>query len=93
MRIEDVDDLGEVGERAGQPVDLVDDHDLDLARFDVGEQPLKSWPLHRAARKASVVVHVGNGDPSGVPLARDVGLASLPLRVERVELLLEALIG
>ena len=37
MRVEDVDDLGEVGERAGQPVDLVDDDDLDLACLDVGE--------------------------------------------------------
>ena len=36
-RIEDVDNLGEIGERAGQPVDLVDDNDLDLACLDVGE--------------------------------------------------------
>ena len=35
MRIEQLDQLGEVGERAGQPVDLVDDHHIDAARRDI----------------------------------------------------------
>src|SRR4029077_5517997 len=39
--IEDFDDLGKIGERAGQPVDLVDDHDVDPTRRDVGEEPLQ----------------------------------------------------
>jgi hypothetical protein len=38
--VEHVDDLGEIGERPGQPIDLVDDNDLDLAGFDIGEEPL-----------------------------------------------------
>src|SRR6516225_12220124 len=33
-RIEDVDDLGKIGKRAGQPVDLVDDDDVDPPRGD-----------------------------------------------------------
>jgi hypothetical protein len=49
--------------------------------------------LHRPARQAAVVIHVGECDPSGMTLARDIGLTSLPLRVERVELLLEPLVG
>ena len=93
MRVEHVDDLGEVGQRAGQPVDLVDDHDLHFAGLDVGEQPLERRPLHRAAGEAAVVVEVAHGDPAGVLLARDVGLAGLALRIERVELLLEPLLG
>ena len=32
LGVEDLDDLGEVGQRAGQPVDLVDDDDVDLPR-------------------------------------------------------------
>ena len=31
MLIEELDQLGEVGQRSGQPVDLVDDDDVDLA--------------------------------------------------------------
>jgi hypothetical protein len=47
-RIEDLGDLGKIGERAGQPVDLVDDHDVDPPGRDVGEQPLQSRPQHRS---------------------------------------------
>ena len=34
----------------------------------VAEQPLECRPLHRAARQASVVIHVGKRDPSGMTL-------------------------
>src|ERR1019366_213994 len=54
---------------------------------------LQGRALYRAAREASVVVHVRKRDPSGVTLARDVGLTCFALRVERVELLLEPIIG
>ena len=40
--VERFDQLGEVEQRAGQPVDLVDDDDVDLAGLDVGEQPLRA---------------------------------------------------
>src|SRR3984893_3365386 len=36
-RIEDLDNLGKIGERAGQPDDLVDDHRIDAPRRDVRE--------------------------------------------------------
>ena len=36
-------------ERAGQPVDLVDNHDVDPPCRDVGEQPLRSRPIYRRA--------------------------------------------
>jgi hypothetical protein len=45
LGIEDLDDLGEIGERAGQPVDLVDGHDIDLALADVGEELLQGRSL------------------------------------------------
>ena len=35
MAIEQLDQLGEVGQRAGQAVDLVNDDDIDLSRFHV----------------------------------------------------------
>jgi hypothetical protein len=38
--VEGLDDLGEVGERAGQAIDLVDHDDIDLSGLDVGQQQL-----------------------------------------------------
>src|ERR1700730_2724354 len=93
MGVEDVDDLGKICERPRQPIDLVDNDDLNLAGLDVLQKPLERRPLHRPAGQASVVVHVGKCDPSGMPLAHDVGLARLPLSIERIEFLLEAFVG
>ncbi len=64
VRVQHVDDLGEVGKRARQPVDLVDDHGLDLAGLDVAEQTLQRWPLHRTAREAAIVIHFRYGRPT-----------------------------
>jgi hypothetical protein len=41
MPIEELDELGEVGQRAGQPVDLVDHHHIDKAGLHIGEEPLQ----------------------------------------------------
>ena len=35
MSIEQLDELGEVSQRAGQAVDLVNDDDIDFARPDI----------------------------------------------------------
>ena len=50
-------------------------------------------PLQRAAGEAAVVVGVADQRPAFGPLAGDVGLAGLALRLQRVELLVEALLG
>src|SRR5580704_9057541 len=71
----------------------LDNDDLNLPGLDVLQQPLERRPLHRPARQASIVIHIGKREPSGMTLAHDVGLASLPLCVERIEFLLEALVG
>ena len=44
-RIEDLDDLGKIGQRAGQPVDLVDHHGINPTRDDIGEQPSQRRPI------------------------------------------------
>ena len=90
--IEDLDDLGEVGERAGQPVHLVDHHEVEPAGADIAEQALQAGALQRAAREPAVVVAGGQRRPTLVALAADVGLAGLALRMEGVELLLEPLL-
>jgi hypothetical protein len=64
--IEDLDDLGKIGERAGQPVDLVDDDNINPPRSDVGEQPLRSRPIHRGAGEPAIVISLGQGCPAFV---------------------------
>ena len=76
-----------------QPVDLVDDDDVDPARFDVGDQALQRRALQRAAGEAAVVVAVGHQQPALGLLARDIGLARLALGVEAVELHVEAFLA
>ena len=49
MGVEHLDDLGEVIERPGQAVDLVDNDQVDLAVVDIGEQRLQRRPGQRAA--------------------------------------------
>src|ERR1700733_3438847 len=93
MGIERLDQLGEVGERAGQPIDLIDDDHVDPSRLHVDEQLLERWPLHRPAGEAAVVVTIPNQPPALMRLALDVGLARLPLGVEGIEILLKPLLG
>src|SRR5208282_1176518 len=92
-RIKDLDDLGEIGERAGQPVDLVNDNRIDPPRRDVGEQPLQSRPSHRRAGEPAVIITRAQAHPAFVALAGDEGLASLALRKQRIEFLFEPLLG
>src|SRR6201993_70894 len=67
--IEDLDDLGKIGERAGQPVDLVDDDGIDPTRRNLGKQSLQSRSIDRRAGEPAIVVSLGEADPAFVPLA------------------------
>jgi hypothetical protein len=89
-RIEDLDNLGKIGKRAGQPVDLVDD-DVDPPCRDIGEQPLQGRPIHCRAGEPAVVITSGQAHPAFVPLAADERLAGFALRLQRIEFLLEPL--
>ena len=92
-RIEDFDDLSKIGERAGQPVDLVDDHDIDPSGREVGEQPLQSRPIDRGAGEPAVIIARAQAHPAFVALARDKGLTGFALGLQRIELLFEPLLG
>ena len=91
--VEELDEPGKVGERAGQPVDLVDDHDVDPAGPDIGEQALQRGALQIATREPAIVIAVLANHPALVPLAADEGLAGFALRGERIEFLLEPFLG
>ncbi len=92
-RIEGLDQLCKIEQRAGEPVDLVDDHDVDLARFDIGQQALEGRALQRSAREATVIVLAGQQRPAFRCLAQYIGGAGLALGIERVEVLLKTFLA
>jgi hypothetical protein len=51
MRVEQFDQLGEVGKRPRQPVDLVDDNHVDLTGLNILQQLLERRALHRTPEK------------------------------------------
>jgi hypothetical protein len=64
MGIEQFDQLGEIGERAGQAVDLVDHHNIDLADPQLGEKRLQGRPVERSPGKSAIIVMVGQKPPA-----------------------------
>ena len=82
-----------IGERAGQPVDLVDHDGVDPPRREVSQQPLQSRPIHRGAGEPAVIISRAQADPAFLPLALDEGLAGLALCLQRIEFLFEPLLG
>src|SRR5262245_24319951 len=93
MGLEELDQLGEISERSGQAVDLVDHDDVDLARPNVREQELQSRAFQRPAGEATVIIVGPDELPPLVRLALDVGFSRLALSIERVEILFEAVLG
>ena len=79
MRVEQLDELGEVGERSGEAIDLIDDDDVDPFGLHLQQELLQGRALHRPAGEAAVVVTIPNQPPALMRLALDVGLARLPL--------------
>ena len=93
MRVGQLDELGEVGQRAGEAVDLVDDDDIDAAVAHGGEQALEGGTLEGAPGVSAIVIAFGQEPPALMGLAPHVGFGGLALVVERVELLLQPVLG
>lgn len=93
MLVEGLHHTREVQKRPAQSVHLVDHHAVDSAGLDVIHQLLQSRPLHVGAGEAAIVIPVWQTDPAFVLLTGDVGLARFALSVQRIELLLEPLLG
>ena len=91
--IQDLDDLGKIGDRAGQPVDLVDDQGVDPSRGDIVEQLLQRRPIDRRAGEPDVIIHRAPAHPTFGPLAVDEGLANFALCLQRIEFRVEPLLG
>src|SRR6185437_4816458 len=84
---------GKIGQRSGQPVDLVDDDDVDAAAADIGKKMLQRRPLQIAAGEPAIIVSAFRRHPALVLLAANISFAGLTLRSERVEFLLQPLLG
>ena len=83
-------DLGKIGERAGQPVDLVDGLGVvDLSRGDIVEQLLQRRPIDRRAGEPDVIINRTPAHPAFGPLAVDEGLADFALCLQRIEFRVE----
>jgi hypothetical protein len=92
VTLEHLDHPREVGQTPGQAVNLVDHHDVDSPRLDVGQQTLQRRALGVAAGVAGVVVVVGHRNPALDPLAGDVSMPRFLLGIDGVELLVETFV-
>ena len=86
MALEHLDQLGEVGQRAAEAVDLVDYDHVDQPGLDVAQQPLQCWPLQSRAGDSAVVVMIGQRDPALALLADDVGERGIALGMKAIKL-------
>ena len=93
LGVEEFDQPGKIGERPREPVDLVDDDNVDPAGPDIGKQTLQRWSLQIAAGEPAVIIAGSRQHPALVLLAANVGLAGFALRRKRVEFLLEPFLG
>ena len=66
MCVEELNQLGEIGERAGEPVDLVDDDDIDTSFSDAIEQTLQPRTIGGPAGIAAVVEALAYESPASV---------------------------
>ena len=57
--LERLDQLGEVEQRAAEPIHLVDNDNVDALGGDVGEHALQRRTFERAARDAAIVIAFG----------------------------------
>lgn len=84
---------GKIHQRARQAIHLIDDDAIDLARLDVLHQPLHGRAIEVAPGEPAIVISIRQTDPPLALLAGDVGLGAFPLGVERIERLLQPLLG
>jgi hypothetical protein len=82
LAIEDLDQAGEVGEGAGQPVDLVEHDGVDGAAFDLGQRAAAAPGVPECRPRSRHRIAGGEQLPAFVALAANIGLAGLALGIE-----------
>ena len=84
MGVEQLYQLGEVGQRPRQAVDLIDDDDINLPGADIVLQPLKVWPVGGPTGVPAIVIAGPDQGPAGVGLAFDIGRGRIILRISEL---------
>jgi hypothetical protein len=74
MGVEQLDQFSEVRKWPGQPINYVDDNDVDPGSANVLEESPERRPVHRPTRIASVVVVIARQSPALMRLTFDVSL-------------------
>jgi hypothetical protein len=69
MRIENVNDLGKIGEGTGETINLINNDRFNFAGHDVIEKSFEGRAFDRAPRKTAIVVPFRSCDPALVFLA------------------------
>jgi Fatty acid hydroxylase superfamily len=93
MGIEQFDQLGKVGQRSREAVDLVDHDDVDLAGADIVQKPLQVGTIGRSSGIAAIVIARADQCPAGMGLALDIGRGCLELRIQRIKILILILLA
>src|SRR5258708_4528327 len=93
MGIEQFDQFGEVRQRPRQTVDLVDDDDINLPGADIVQQSLQIGSIGRSAGVSAIVIAGADQGPAGMRLTLYIRGSSIVLRIQRVELLIEPVLG
>ncbi len=93
MLVKILDEFGEIPERSGQPIDLVDDDDIDLPALHGLQQFRQTGSIEIAAGIPTVVVVARRELPSFVRLTADIGPTGFALSIERIEILLQPTVG
>src|ERR1019366_3704274 len=93
MGIEQFNQLGEVGKRPRQTVDLVDHDDVNLPGADIIQQSLQVGTVGGSAGVPAIVIAGPVQGPTRMGLTLDIGRGGIVLGVQRVELLVESVVG
>ena len=76
-----------------QPIDLVDDDHVDLSGSDIVQQSLQVGTVGRSTGISAVVIARPDQRPAGMGLALYISRRGIVLGVQRVELLIESMLG
>jgi len=92
VSLKDFEQLGEVQERAAQPIDLLDHDTRDLSSLDVSDWSPRRRTLDVPSHETDVIT-VGQALPALPDLTLDARFARFALGVERVEILLNSILN
>src|ERR1700722_1552594 len=93
MCIEQLYQLGKVGQRSRQAIDLVDDNDVNLPSADIVQQSLQVGTIGGPTGISAVIISRPDLGPTGMGLTLYISRGCFVLSIQRVEILIQPLLG